>query len=25
VLAICVSAIARGNNVRWKDRGYVSK
>jgi hypothetical protein len=25
VLAICVSAIARGNNVRWKDRGYVSQ
>ncbi|WP_310569277.1 glycosyltransferase family 2 protein [Gemmatimonas sp.] len=25
VLGICVSAIARGNNVRWKDRGYVSQ
>ena len=25
VLAICLSAIARGNNVRWKDRGYVSQ
>jgi chlorobactene glucosyltransferase len=25
VLAICVVAIARGNNVRWKDRGYVSQ
>jgi hypothetical protein len=25
VLAICVTAIARGNNVRWKDRGYVSQ
>ena len=25
VLAICVLAIARGNNVRWKDRGYVSQ
>lgn len=25
VLAICVSAIARGKNVRWKDRGYVSR
>ncbi len=25
VLAICVAAIARGNNVRWKDRGYVSQ
>lgn len=24
VLAICVAAIARGNNVRWKDRAYVS-
>ena len=25
VLAICVAAILRGNNVRWKDRGYVSQ
>ncbi len=25
VLLICVQAIARGNNVRWKDRGYVSQ
>ena len=25
VLAICIAAIARGNNVRWKDRGYVSQ
>jgi len=25
VLAICVAAIARGNNVRWKDRGYVAQ
>ncbi len=25
VLAICLSAIARGNTVRWKDRGYVSQ
>ena len=25
VLAICVVAITRGNNVRWKDRGYVSQ
>ena len=25
VLAICLAAISRGNNVRWKDRGYVSQ
>ncbi len=25
VLAICIAAIARGNNVRWKDRGYVAQ
>ena len=25
VLAICVVAITRGNNVRWTDRGYVSQ
>jgi hypothetical protein len=24
VLLICVQAIARGNRVQWKDRGYVS-
>ncbi len=25
VLAICVSALARGKHVRWKDRAYVSQ
>ncbi|MDQ8162002.1 MAG: glycosyltransferase family 2 protein [Gemmatimonadota bacterium] len=25
VLLICVQAIARGNRVQWKDRGYVSQ
>ena len=25
VLAICLVAISRGNNVRWKDRKYVSQ
>lgn len=25
VLAICIAAIARGNNVRWKDREYVAQ
>ncbi|WP_373065058.1 glycosyltransferase family 2 protein [Gemmatimonas sp.] len=25
VLAICIAAIARGNNVQWKDRGYVAQ